>query len=108
MVTSRLKAELTGTLSPCPRILLKNNAAGEEVPALLLMPKDWNHRAVVWVSRRGKQSLFDAHGKCVPAVETLLDAHAAVLGLDLLGQGEFTVDGKSWKKARINEGEKKI
>jgi hypothetical protein len=72
------------------------------------MPKDCHRRAVSWVSRQGKQSLFDANGRRVPAVQQLLDAHAAVLGLDLLGQGEFTADGKPWKKALINEGEKKI
>jgi len=96
------------------KLLLRNKAAHEEIPCLLLKPKAWNRQAVIWVSREGKQSLF-AGGKGTqrvpgptPAVQKLLDAGVAVLGLDLLGQGEFAADEKLWAKARINRGEKQI
>jgi len=83
------------------RLLLRYEAQGEETPALLLTPKAWKGEVVIWVSREGKQSLFDTAGQPQPEVAKLLAAGDAVLGLDLLGQGEFTADGKPWAKARL-------
>lgn len=83
------------------RLLLRYEAQGEEVPALLLTPQPWNGEVVIWVSREGKQSLFNAAGQPQPEVAKLLAAGDAVLGLDLVGQGEFTADGKPWTKARL-------
>ena len=77
-------------------VLLRYNAVGEEVPALVLQPKTWNKRAVVWVSPQGKQSLFNAEtrSKLRAPIDRLLEAGMAVVGIDLFGQGEFTPDGK--------------
>jgi dienelactone hydrolase len=83
------------------RFLLRYDAQGEETPALLLTPKAWNRTVVIWASREGKQSLFDAAGQPQPEVAKLLAAGNAVLGLDLVGQGEFTADGKPLTKARL-------
>jgi len=76
---------------------------GEEAPAVWLEPKSWNKRAVVWVDRLGKQSLFGTDGAPRPAIRKLLAAGTAVVGMDLFGQGEFTPDGKPVAKARLNE-----
>ncbi len=75
------------------KLLLRHEAEGEELPIVLLTPKKWNKRLVIWIDRRGKQGLFDG-GQPKPAVTRLLAAGVAVVGVDLLGQGEFTADGK--------------
>jgi hypothetical protein len=84
-------------------MLLHNVPQHEEAPAMVLRPKSWNRHAVVWISREGKQALFDASGAPRPAVARLLADGAAVVGVDLLGQGEFTADGRPWAKARLNK-----
>jgi len=73
----------------------------EEVPAVMLEPKAWNKRVVIWVDRLGKRSLFTPEGQARPAVQRLLNAGTAVVGLDLFGQGEFTKDDKPLAKARL-------
>jgi dienelactone hydrolase len=75
---------------------------GEELPAVWLEPKSWNKRAVIWIDRLGKQSLFGADGAPRPPIRKLLAAGTAVVGVDLFGQGEFTPDGKPVAKARLN------
>jgi hypothetical protein len=89
------------------RQLVQYPAQHEEVPTLVLQPKSWNRRAVVWVDREGKQGLFDETGKPKPAVAKLLAAGVAVVGVDLFGQGEFTADGKPIAKTRFAGDEKK-
>ncbi|MBA2354880.1 MAG: acetylxylan esterase, partial [Acidobacteria bacterium] len=76
------------------RRLLIRNRDGEELPAILLVagPAGATRtpgRAVVWVTERGKTSLFDAAGSPTDAVRRLLAAGVSVLGVDLLYQGEF-------------------
>jgi dienelactone hydrolase len=84
--------------------LLRDPKRGEEVPVVFLMPKKWNRHAVIWLDEQGKRGLFDTAGDPIPAVAKLLAAGFTVAGIDLLGQGEFTVDGEPWKKARLNKG----
>ncbi len=81
--------------------LLSHAAQGEEVPALMLMPNPWNKQVVIWSDQRGKQGLFTSPGTPRPAVRKLLSAGTAVLGLDLLGQGEFTPNGQPSTKQRL-------
>jgi dienelactone hydrolase len=83
-------------------MLLRNVPQHEELPVVVLRPKSWNRHAVVWISRQGKQTLFDEAGQPRPAIVRLLSAGAAVVGVDLLGQGEFTADGRPLTKARLN------
>jgi hypothetical protein len=59
---------------------------------------------VVWIDKQGKQSLLAADGSPKPAVQKLLKAGVAVVGVDLFGQGEFTADGKPPAKARLKDG----
>jgi dienelactone hydrolase len=82
--------------------LLRYAAAGEEVPAIVLTPTDWNKQVVLWITTTGKQDLFDPQGIHAERVEQLLRAKVAVVGIDLFGQGEFTADGKPLAKARLN------
>ena len=85
------------------KFLVRYAAEGEEVPVVRLQPKTWNKRAVVWIDKQGKQSLFAADGSPKPAVQKLLKAGVAVVGVDLFGQGEFTADGKPLAKARLKD-----
>ena len=80
--------------------LLRNVPAGEELPLVILHPKDWNKRVVIWVHENGKAGLYDSDGQPTAAVRKLLDAGAAVIGADLLYQGEFLADGKPLAEAR--------
>jgi len=89
------------------KILIRYALAGEEAPALRLQPKSWNKRAVVWIDKSGKQGLFDSDGAPKAAVQKLLDAGVAVVGVDLFGQGEFTADGKPMDKNRLNDGQRR-
>ncbi len=71
----------------------------EEIPARLLKPKTWNHRLVIWLDEAGQRGLFDDdHPRA--AVKKLLDSGSAVLGADLLYQGEFLADAQPLTKTR--------
>ena len=83
-------------------MLLRYGAEDEELPAMVLEPKSWNKQAVIWISKEGKQSLLDAEGNPRGPVRRLLAAGMAVVGIDLLGQGEFSIGGKPPAKARLN------
>jgi hypothetical protein len=74
-------------------------AEHEELPVVLLMPKGWNNRVVVWIDGAGKAGLYEA-GKLSPGVQKLLSRDIAVLGVDLLYQGEFLADAKPLTTAR--------
>ena len=76
----------------------------EEVPAVLLEPTSWNKQVVVWVSKEGKQSMLGPDGNPREPIRKLLSTGMAVLGIDLMGQGEFTPAGRPLAKARLNEG----
>lgn len=80
--------------------VLRNTTHDEELPVDWLYPKKWNRHVVVWLGDAGKQSLRDEAGKLTPAVQSLVDSGAAVVGADLLYQGEFLKDGKPMTKTR--------
>ncbi len=75
--------------------LLNHRAAGEQLPVVLLEPDSAVDRTVVWLSSEGKSGLFEPSGALHPAVAALLDSGAAVLGGDLLYQGEFLPTGEA-------------
>jgi hypothetical protein len=73
---------------------------GAHLPLVVLKRRGpWNQTAVIWTSQHGKRGLFDDQGQPRPEVQSLLASGAAVIGLDLLGQGEHTSDGKPLKSA---------
>ena len=84
--------------------LLRNRTYGEELPVVLLQPKAGNGNTVVWLEGRGKAALYepgDAPGHRVTGeIRALLDSGCAVIGADLLHQGEFLPDGKPIEKTR--------
>jgi dienelactone hydrolase len=79
--------------------LARNKTYAEELPIVLLHPKQDQKRAVVWIHEHGKAGLFaqttaGAAPEPQPEVQKLLKAGAVVVGVDLLYQGEFLADGK--------------
>jgi hypothetical protein len=83
--------------------LVRNKTYGEELPVVLLQPKKWNGRVVVWLNGSGKSGLSRDDESPRPAVQDLLKGGAAVLGADLLFQGEFLPDGKPVTQTRLVE-----
>lgn len=85
------------------RVLLNHAAEGEQIPAILLEPKQPARATVIWIDPQGKQALFEQpQGEVpIPLVRELLAAGVTVLGIDLFGQGEFTPDGKPLAQARV-------
>ncbi len=59
----------------------------------LLKPKHWNKQVVIVLDAAGKSGLYAGH-ELTPVVQKLLSAGAAVVGVDLVYQGEFLGDGK--------------
>ena len=76
--------------------ILKLNPHGETLPVVSFFPTatKYSGLAVVWVDGKGKAGLYGEDGRPIPAIRKLLDGGAAVLGADLLYQGEFLADGK--------------
>jgi hypothetical protein len=74
--------------------LLRNKSKGEELPVAALRPKKWEGRVVIWLSEQGKAALFAEDGLPSAQAKKLLEAGVAVVGVDLLFQGEFVTDGQ--------------
>lgn len=68
----------------------------EQLPLLSLHPKEkWNGQVVIWLDDEGKAGLLNADGSPKPAVARLIEKGYSVLGVDLIGQGEFLKSGES-------------
>ena len=80
--------------------LLKNGQYGEELPVLFLDPKEWNGQVVIWIDAKGKAGLDNDDGTMQAEVARLVGAGVAVVGADLLYQGEFLGGGKPVKTTR--------
>ncbi len=78
---------------------LKNKSYEEELPCLGLYPKEWKGRTVVWLSEVGKDGLHDGEGLNAD-VKKLVDAGYAVVGVDLLFQGESAPGGQALVQTR--------
>ena len=76
--------------------ILRLKPYGESLPVVSFYPTKakYSGLAVVWVDGRGKAGLYGEDGRPNRAIQKLLDGGAAVLGADLLYQGEFQADGK--------------
>jgi len=88
--------------------LLQYDSIGEhrsELPMVQLVPKNAIKRTVIWIDSRGKQGLFEADGTPTSAIKNLLDAGITVVGVDLLGQGEFLVEGTPIRRQPCLAGE---
>lgn len=80
--------------------LLRNKPRGEELPVVILEPAGGSQRVVVWIDPAGKAALFTDDGQPTAAVVSLLKAGRAVVGADLLYQGEFLADGQPLERTR--------
>ena len=82
--------------------LLRNSTHHEELPAVFLHPKRWDRQTVLWIDEAGKAGLFmdGVPSRPRPEIQALLDGGAAVVGADLLYQGESAPDGKPLKQTR--------
>jgi hypothetical protein len=79
--------------------LLRNLKHDESLPVVLLMPEGWQKgRVAIWLDPAGKSGLYDGE---LPKtdVQLLLDKGVAVVGVDLLFQGEF-LSGEPMKQTR--------
>lgn len=74
--------------------IIRNKTYGEELPAVMLQPKQWNGTTTLWISGGGKADLFTADGSLTPEAQKLVASGAAVVGVDLLYQGEFLAHGQ--------------
>ncbi|HEV3027447.1 MAG TPA: acetylxylan esterase, partial [Planctomycetota bacterium] len=77
--------------------LLRLSAEKEELPVISVHPKGtpWNGKVVLWVDGDGKAAMFGPDAAPNPLVHQLVGAGFAVLGADLLYQGEVLADGKA-------------
>jgi hypothetical protein len=82
-------------------VLIRNAPEQEELPAVILRPKTWNRRTVVWLDERGKASLYGDDDQPVAAARRLLASGAAIIAPDLLYQGEFLAAGQSLAASKI-------
>jgi hypothetical protein len=80
--------------------LIRLTAAGEEVPTLFYLPKNWNKQVVIWIADDGKDALLTEKGTPIPAIQKLIDAGVSVALPDLIYQGEFLADGEPLQKTR--------
>ena len=78
--------------------LIRNKTYSEELPAIVCRPKQDKGRTVIWLTGEGKSALFASDGLLQPEVTKLLESGVAVIGIDLLYQGEFTSDGNPLAK----------
>jgi hypothetical protein len=74
--------------------IVSNTTHGEQLPALWIYPKKWNGNVVLWLSEDGKAGLMNDEGEPTPEIKNIVDAGTAVVGVDLLYQGEFLNEGK--------------
>jgi len=87
--------------------------ADRQLPVIALFPAStYNQQAVLWITDSGKSGLLGEDGQPTSEVSELLDEGYAVIGVDLLYQGEFLAEGEKLTQARLShlaeakEGEK--
>ncbi|MES2570774.1 MAG: acetylxylan esterase, partial [Verrucomicrobiota bacterium] len=73
-----------------------NKTHGEQLPALWIYPKAWTGKVVLWLSKEGKAGLFNANGELKPELKKIVEKGSALVGVDLLHQGEFLAPGTSF------------
>ena len=90
------------------RGMVEDPTRGTELPTIALIPEQWNQEFMIWADGTGKQSLWDSSGAPNPQVSALLDAGYAVVGADLLYQGEFLGDSAPQKLARTADSRRDL
>jgi len=74
----------------------------EQLPVVSIYPAstEWNQQVVLWVDGSGKSGMF-AGDELHPGVARLVSAGYAVVGLDMVGQGEFTTNRETRNENRL-------
>ncbi|HEX4144454.1 MAG TPA: acetylxylan esterase [Pirellulales bacterium] len=80
--------------------LLRYPAEEEELPVVILRPKPWNRRTVVWLGEQGKSGLYGDDDQLIVEARKLLATGTAIIAPDLLYQGEFLAPGQTLLEAR--------
>lgn len=79
--------------------LLKSEAQGQELPLLVLRPREADaKRVVLWLHPDGKAGLVDEEGHPRRPIQRLLEAGTTVVGVDLLYQGELLAEDRLLEK----------
>jgi dienelactone hydrolase len=78
--------------------LLRHRGRREELPIATFHPKQWKGEVVVWLHEKGKAGLFDGNEPRMD-VKQLVAAGKSVVGVDLMYQGEFLEEGKTFEKS---------
>src|SRR5262249_12604075 len=73
------------------RFFLTRKGQNERIPALGLLPPEFDGTVVVWIHPRGKASLFQ-DGQLVSAAKYLLDRKSAILAVDVFGTRGLSLD----------------
>jgi hypothetical protein len=76
-----------------------------KLPMVVLKPKEATQQTVIWTDEQGKSGLYTSDGSVKSHIESLLNAGIAVVGVDLLYQGEFIQDEQMKKQQRWLPGE---
>ena len=79
--------------------LLRLEARGEELPVLVLSPKNVPKKTLIWIDEKGKSGLFEGESLS-PEIQKLLAGGVVVMGVDLFEQGEFLKDGQPVTQTR--------
>ena len=74
---------------------------GYELPEITIRPAKPAGLTVLWLHERGKAGLFTENGELREEVVQLLEGGASVVGVDLIGQGEFLPDGRPIASTRV-------
>ena len=79
---------------------VRNLEHDERLPVVFVYPKVWKGKVVIWLDGRGKNGLYGDDGKPKDAVARLVSSGVAVVGADLLMQGEFLEESEDASKTR--------
>ena len=88
--------------------LIQDPTRGTELPCIALIPGQWNQEFMIWADGAGKQSLFESSGTPNTQVAAMLAAGYAVVGADLLYQGEFLGDSAPQNLARTADSRRDL
>ena len=82
--------------------IFRHKAAGEEFPAVVFYPNtvEWNGTMILWIDGQGKAGMIGENGKPNKAIAAALGKGSAVVGIDMLYQGEFLTAGETLDEQR--------
>lgn len=87
---------------------LRNTTHDEELPVTWLYPTQWAGRTAIHLSQHGKAGLFDENHQIKEPLQNLLAQGVAVVGVDLLFQGDFLKDGQPVAQTRKVENKREF